>query len=459
MPFNSISFIYFFGVFFPLYWIFKSKYMLQNLFLLIGNLYFYAQIDPKLCVLWLLIALVTWLLGMAIAKNSQHKGFFLLIGLLFIFSQLFIAKYYNWLFGDLTRNFGIYQFISTVGLSYYTLAASSYLIDLYRGKLQAEGNPITLGAYLSFFPQLLSGPIPIAYKDLAQYSKNRTLNWIQIEEASQRILWGIVKKVIISGMLAKPVDYIFYNHTELGLIYLWLAIILYSFQVYMDFSGYSDMAWGIAKLLGININPNFKSPFISQTIDEFWRRWHLSLSAWLKEYIYLPLGGRGKNKAHYMLNIFLVFFVSGLWHGANANYILWGSFNGILFVIAILVGWTRSTNNTSNLFKSILSTLLVFILIAFTRVFFRSPDFGTAILFYQEMFRFNDLSLPDVGLQGLFYSILLVIIEGIRQHYTHPADFSNYKLPIRLAVYIGVICLIYLGWPTQNPTEYIYFKF
>lgn len=458
MPFNSIHFIYFFGVICPIYWLFRGNYKIQNIILLVGNLYFYAQVDLKLCVLWAVISLITWLLGKALETYQQRKAI-LILGLFLIFSQLFIAKYYNWLLGDFSEILSIYKFASTIGLSYYTLAASSYLVDIYRKKLSPVANPITLGAYLSFFPQLLSGPIPIAYKDLPQYSLPRSISMTAVEEAGQRILWGIFKKVIVSGLLAKPVDYIFYNHSELGFIYLWLAIILYSFQVYMDFSGYSDMAWGIAKLLGIKINSNFNSPFISRTIDEFWRRWHLSLSAWLKEYIYLPLGGRGKSQWQYMVNIFIVFFMSGFWHGANANFILWGSFNGLLFVLAILIGWTREKNDTEYGMKGFFTMLLVFLSIAFTRVFFRSPDFATALTYYQEMFNTSEFSIPDIGLEGLIVSIIIVLIEWLQRNRPHPANISAWALPLRLAIYASAICLLYGTWPTQNPTEYIYFKF
>ncbi|MDI9879630.1 MBOAT family O-acyltransferase [Flectobacillus longus] len=458
MPFNSIHFIYFFGVICPIYWLFKANYKVQNLILLVGSLYFYSQVDLKLCVLWGVIFMITSSLGKSI-ETFQLRKVTLTLGLLLIFSQLFIAKYYNWLIGDFSHTISIYKFVSTIGLSYYTLAACSYLIDIYRKKLSPVTNPITLGAYLSFFPQLLSGPIPIAYKDLPQYSQPRNITINSVEDAGQRILWGIFKKVIVSGLLAKPVDYIFYNHSELGIIYLWLAIILYSFQVYMDFSGYSDMAWGIAKLLGIKINANFNSPFISRTIDEFWRRWHLSLSAWLKEYIYLPLGGRGNSKWQYMVNIFIVFFMSGVWHGANANFILWGSFNGLLFLFAILTGWTREKNDVQYGIKGFTSMFLVFLSIAFTRVFFRSPDFATAITYYKEMFRLGDYSIPDIGLEGLGLSLLIVLIEWLQRNRSHPADISAWSLPFRIASYASSIIIIYWAWPTQNPTEYIYFKF
>ncbi|MDI9873819.1 MBOAT family O-acyltransferase [Flectobacillus rivi] len=458
MPFNSINFIYFFGVICPIYWLFKANFKLQNITLLVGSLYFYAQVDLKLCALWAVISLITWSLGNALEHFQQRKTI-LWLGLFLIFSQLFIAKYYNWLLGDFSGTLSIYKFASTIGLSYYTLAASSYLVDIYRKKISPVTNPVTLGAYLSFFPQLLSGPIPIAYKDLPQYSQSRSISITSVEEATQRILWGIFKKVIVAGLLAKPVDYIFYNHSELGFIYLWLAIVLYSFQVYMDFSGYSDMAWGIAKLFGIKINANFNSPFISRTIDEFWRRWHLSLSAWLKEYIYLPLGGRGSSKWQYMVNIFIVFFMSGVWHGANANFILWGSFNGLLFILAILTGWTREKNDTQYGMKGFFSMLLVFLSIAFTRVFFRSPDFATAITYYQDMFKLNDFSIPDIGIMGLGLSAMIVFVEWLQRNKKHPADIFGWSLSIRLVIYASVISVIYWMWPTQNPTEYIYFKF
>ncbi|WP_026995463.1 MBOAT family O-acyltransferase [Flectobacillus major] len=459
MPFNTLKFVYFFAFFFPIYWAAKKNTTLQNSILIIGSLVFYGWDDYRLSVLLVAISIFCWIGAIAITKLERFKVFiyyFVITSLLF---QLFICKYYHWILGERHHNITWYSFTTTVGISYYILAAYSYVTDVYREKLRPSFSIINLLAYFSFFPQLLSGPIPIAYRDLAQYAEPKNLSLESTEQAIQRIIWGLFKKVIVSSTLATPVDYIFYNHDALEAPYLWLGVFLYSFQVYMDFSGYSDMAWGLARLLGIKINPNFNAPFISRSIDEFWRRWHLSLSAWLKEYIYIPLGGRGKFKLQYCFNVLAVFFISGLWHGANSTYILWGTANGLLFVISILLGLTRNPKNQNYTWKNLLPILLVFISISLTRVFFRSPNLTSAILYYQEMFKVGQLNIPDIGHEAMLLSLGVVLVEFFQRNQIHTADIQHKPLYLRAIIYAIMLGSIIYFWPAHNSTEYIYFKF
>jgi alginate O-acetyltransferase complex protein AlgI len=457
MAFNTLHFVYFFAVFFGLYWFFKNNINIQNLLIVIGSYFFYGYANYKLPILLATVSVFIYFLG-GFIQNTKNKKSVFYLSLLALLLQLFYFKYANWIF-DFKSTDKWYQLINTIGISYFTLAAYSYLVDIYRAKVVAEKNPITLFSYLSFFPHLLSGPIPIAHMHLAQFSIAKTINFLRIEIAFQRIAWGLFKKVIISSLLASEVNYIFYNQSTMGVLYLWLGIILYSFQVYMDFSGYSDMAFGFSKLLGFNINPNFKSPFISTSIDEFWRRWHLSLSDWLREYVYIPLGGRGNSKLHYMIVILIVFSVSGLWHGANANFVLWGFFNGLLFVVSILLGLTQKSKVKVYHWYDVFKIMMVFISISFTRVLFRSATFDQAIAYYKNMFVFTNLQIPDIGIKALLFSVAVVIIEFLQRNKDNASNISNLSNWQRVLLYGIIVALIVFLWPVVNSTEYIYFKF
>jgi alginate O-acetyltransferase complex protein AlgI len=470
MAFNTLHFVYFFSAFLVLYWLFRKNLLLQNLLIIIASYGFYAFAkyeapfdflkvfaNYKLPCVLAIVSIFTFFTGLVLEKANNKKP--ILYGsLLLLLIQLFYFKYANWIFDFKTTDLW-YQLRNTIGISYFTLAAYSYLVDINRGKISAEKNIISLLSYLSFFPHLLSGPIPIAHLHLGQFSVQKTIDYFKIETAFQRIAWGLFKKVIISGMLASEVNYVFYNQSTLGVLYLWLGIILYSFQVYMDFSGYSDMAFGISKLLGFNISPNFKSPFISTSIDEFWRRWHLSLSTWLREYVYIPLGGRGNSKLHYIVVILIVFTVSGLWHGANATFVLWGFFNGLLFVLSILFGFTPSSKIKTYHWYDVFKIILVFVSISFTRVLFHSADLEQATAYYKNMFVFTNLQIPDIGIKALLFSVGVVIIEFLQKNRDNASDVSHMPLIIRLLLYGIIIALIWFLWPVINSTEYIYFKF
>ncbi len=459
MPFNTLYFLYFFACFFPVYWLAKKYSNLQNGLLVLANMVFYGWTEPKLCGLIVAVALLIWLGAILMERLPGLAMTIYAWVIVLLFYQLFLCKYYKWFFGeDQGHPFWI-SLTTTVGISYYTLAAYSYITDVYRKKMLARRNFVALLAYLSFFPQLLAGPIPIAHQDFAQYLAQRHLTWTDIEQAIQRILWGLFKKAVVASQLAIPVDYIFYNHASLPYTYLWAGVLMYSFQVYMDFSGYSDMAWGLARLLGIKVNYNFNAPFIARTIDEFWRRWHLSLSAWLKEYIYIPLGGRGKNRWQYSFNIMAVFVVSGLWHGANSNFLLWGSANGLLFVLSIIWGLTRKSKDLSYNLKDYTGVITVFVAISLTRVFFRSPDLMTALHYYQAMVAVKGFVLPDVGLLGIGLSWFVVLVEFIQRRQLHAIDILNRPLYVRIPTYLVLCVGVYYFWPVINSTEYIYFKF
>ena len=456
MAFNTLNFVYFFGLFFLAFWLLKKNTLLQNALIIAGSYYFYSFANIKLPFVLFCVSAFTYLGGWLISKYP-HKQFLLISILLVLLGQLFYFKYVHWLFPADTNPY--FVLINTMGLSYFTLAAYSYLVDMFKQKITFDQNPFSLFSYLSFFPHLLSGPIPIAHLHLSQFSLPKSIDLNTVETAFQRIAWGLFKKVIISSLLASEVKYIFYNHETLGFLYLWLGIILYSFQVYMDFSGYSDMAYGFAKLLGFNISHNFKSPFISTSIDEFWRRWHLSLSNWLREYVYIPMGGRGNSKLHYLFVILVVFTISGLWHGANATFVLWGFFNGLLFVVSILFGLTQQSKEKTYRWTDIFKILAVFISISFTRVLFNSPDLAKAIQFYKNMFVFSNHQIPDIGLKALLFSIAVVIMEFLQKNQDNASNISRFPIWIRIGFYILILTLTVLLWPMVNSTEYIYFKF
>ncbi len=456
MAFNTLHFIYFFGIFFLAFHSARKFVPLQNCIIIAGSYFFYGYANIKLPLVLFAVSGFSYL-GAYFLSKSKQKLPTLIILLTLLLGQLFYFKYINWIFPSGSNPY--FQLINTIGISYFTLAAYSYLVDIYRQKISFDTNPLSLFSYLSFFPQLLSGPIPIAHIHLAQFNLPKTLSIEATETAFQRIAWGLFKKVIISSLLASEVNYIFYNYSTLSYLYLWLGIILYSFQVYMDFSGYSDMAYGISKLLGFNISPNFKSPFISTSIDEFWRRWHLSLSSWLREYVYIPLGGRGNSTFHYLTVILVVFTISGLWHGANATFVLWGFFNGLLFTISILFGLNQKAKEKTYSWTDLFKIIAVFISISFTRVLFRSVDLQQAIQFYKNMFIFSNHTLPDIGLKALLFSVCVVLIEFLQKNQANASDITRFPMPIKLALYTTILVLTVVLWPVINSTEYIYFKF
>lgn len=477
MLFNTSTFAIFFAIIFTLYWILRGSYQRQNLLLLIGNYIFYGWLSWKFLIIIALISIIS-LLGAGIIEHSQRKTerrIAVWTSCLFIGGLLGVMKYYNFFMNsihDVVSLMG-YQWqlhnlkwLLPVGLSYYVFSSLGYVIDVYKGKVQAAKDVIAYFAYLSFFPHVLSGPIAQAAHLLPQFNQKRMITWQRTEDGIMQFTWGLFKKVVIADAMVKNVAYIFAHYQDHSGSVLLIGAVLYSFQVYADFSGYSDMACGIARVLGFDIIQNFNLPFFSRDISEFWRKWHISLSKWLTSYIYIPLGGKSANTFKYIRNILLTFTFSGLWHGANWTYVSWGFLNGLYFIPAILRGGAKKYETPVAhgkwlpTPKELGQMLFTFGLVTFSRIFFRSPDMTAAFGYIKGIFSLTLFKLPNFGASGLLWIAGLVVFEWINRHKRYTLEpTATQPIWIRYPQFAAVAAFIVVAMSVNPGTEYIYFKF
>lgn len=354
MIFNSIEFLIFLPITFILYWfVFHKELKVQNLLLLAASYVFYGWWDWRFLSLIVISTLIDYIVGIKLKsteKKSTRKKW-LWVSVIFNLGLLGVFKYFNFFIDswvNLMSSVGYHmestwslQVILPVGISFYTFQTMSYSIDVYRNQLEPTKDFVSFAAFVAFFPQLVAGPIERASNLLPQILKPRTFASEQSIDGVRLIIWGLFKKVVIADSLAPMVDAIFKNYTDYTGGTLFLGAVLFAFQIYGDFSGYSDIAIGTAKLFGIEVMSNFKFPYFSRDIAEFWRRWHISLSTWFRDYLYIPLGGSKGGKWKSLRNIFAIFVVSGFWHGANWTFIAWGGFHSLLYVPIFLVGTNR----------------------------------------------------------------------------------------------------------------------
>lgn len=351
MVFSSIVFLW---VFLPLVFVINlfMAGRLSNVFLLLASLIFYAWGEPQLVVLMMASILVNWLAGKLIGKYGGHKKGILAAAVVIDLSLLGYFKYAGFLAGAVNTLAGgtvirVPDIRLPIGISFFTFQAISYVADVYRGETQAQDKLVNTALYISFFPQLIAGPI-VRYHDINLQLENRHITWEKVAEGFRRFVYGLSKKVLISNVLGACTDQIY--ALEPGAItgaMAWLAAVCYMFQIYYDFSGYSDMAIGLGKMFGFDFPENFNYPYISHSVREFWRRWHISLSTWFREYVYIPLGGNRKGNRRTYVNLLIVFFLTGLWHGAGWNYILWGLYHGFFLVIErVFTAMKARTANT-----------------------------------------------------------------------------------------------------------------
>ena len=422
MLFNSIEFLLFFPTVFVLYWfVFNKNLKVQNSLILISSYVFYGWWDYRFLCLIFLSTIVDYTVGLNIPKQNSEKKQKLLLwcSVLFNLSVLGFFKYYNFfvdswveLFSSLgyeIKSIWTLNIILPVGISFYTFQTMSYTIDVYRKKLEPTKDFISFASFVSFFPQLVAGPIERASNLLPQILNRREFQYEQGVQGLRLILWGMFKKVVIADSLAPRVDDIFGNYQDLGGGTLWLGAIYFAFQIYCDFSGYSDIAIGTSKLFGFELKSNFKFPYFSRNIGEFWRRWHISLSTWFRDYLYIPLGGSQKGKWKSIRNIFIIFLVSGFWHGANWTFIIWGLFHSILFLPSFIFKTNRKYTNSiigENTFlptpKEFLQVGTTFVLVTIGWVFFRSETLEDSFLYLYKMLSNYELN-----------SSLLVIVKNI----------------------------------------------
>ena len=512
MLFNSFEFAIFLPIVFLLYWFVfdyamrkcKRQLLWQNLFVVVASYIFYGWWDWRFLILIAITTLLSFLSGIGIeyAPTQRGKKAVMIANIVVNLGILGVYKYYDFFATQFARLFGIesdfllLHLILPVGISFYTFQALSYSIDIYRKQIQPTHDIVAFTAFLSFFPQLVAGPIERATNLLPQFQKKRTFDYATAVDGMRQILWGLFKKIVVADNCATYVDTVFADISSQSGSTLLLAAVLFTFQIYGDFSGYSDIAIGTAKLFGIKLMRNFNVPYFSRDIAEFWRRWHISLTTWFRDYVYIPLGGSRPDtsslspnslfassptaytKCIAVRNTFVIFLLSGFWHGANWTFVLWGAYHALLFVPLLLLNKNRryrDTVATITLPDGTIKTkwlpslkeagqmLLTFALAVFGWIIFRAQDISQIGEVLSTICSDSLLSIPwlmnrDYYIPTIMAIILLLAVEWRSRNYSHGFGFLNRSNQlVRIATYLMVLfCIFAFGGHAEN---FIYFQF
>ena len=486
MLFNSFEFLVFLVTVFALYWsIPREKINVQNALLLLASYVFYGWWEWKFLILIIFSSFVDYFIGKFLGEteDDRKRKFLLSLSLIINLGLLGVFKYYNFFiteFNEMAQGFGLDSSLSTlnlilpVGISFYTFQSLSYSIDCYQRKIAPSKNLLQFLTYVAFFPQLVAGPIERAKTLLPQFEKERHFNYEFAVKGVHQIIWGFFKKVVVADNCAVLANQIF-NQDSYAESSSWLLIfgaVLFAFQIYGDFSGYSDIAIGTAKLFGVQLMKNFDYPYFSRDIAEFWRRWHISLSSWFKDYIYFPLGGSRGGKVLTLRNVFAIFLVSGFWHGANWTYMFWGFLHASLFIPLYILNINRKNLGTvadgRNLpsIGDVFSIFLTFTLATIAWVFFRADSITEAFHYlsstvsnlgipYSAKFFTGDNILDVITRVWIFIPILLVV-EWFNRTKEYGSEFNNALLQKGVSIASIVIIFFYGKFDYQ---EFIYFQF
>ena len=482
MFFNSINFAIFLPVVFILYWFVTNKNLkFQNILLLVSSYFFYACWDWRFLFLLIFSTVLDYYTGikMSDAKNQASKKFWFWLSISVNLGFLGVFKYYNFFaasFADAIANFGFQvnprtlKVILPVGISFYTFHGLSYVIDIYKDRIKAEKNFIDYSVFVSFFPLLVAGPIERATHLLPQVKKKREFDFSMAVDGLKQILWGLFKKVVIADNCAKFANIIFANYTDYSGSTLALGAVFFAFQIYGDFSGYSDIALGTARLFGIDLLRNFAFPYFSRDIAEFWRRWHISLSTWFRDYLYIPLGGSKGGIWMKIRNTFIIFLVSGFWHGANWTFIVWGLLNAICIMPSIIFNTNRTNldivaqGRLLPTIKEFFSIILTFSLTVLAWVFFRSATIDQALGYISRLFSASFFSFPVFKIETYSFPvfillILFIVIEwmGREQQYAIANLFSKKPRVYRWIFYYLIVIIIFVFAGSNQ--QFIYFQF
>jgi len=460
MLFNSLNFAIFLPTVLFLYVIVPHR--LRKYLLLISSYFFYMSWKPEYVILILLSTIIDYFCGFYLGKqqNLKKRRCILAISMFFNLGLLFIFKYFNFFYSNIHTvlftggEHYLIDLILPVGISFYTFQTMSYTIDVYFKKQDVEPNFITFATYVTYFPQLVAGPIERPQNLLEQFKRRYVLNYDNFKEGLRMILWGLFKKIVVADNISKYVDAVFNNtsnHTSFALI---VAAYLFSLQIYCDFSGYSDIAIGVSKLFNINLMKNFQTPYFSRSITEFWRRWHISLSSWFRDYLYIPLGGGRVSMIRVYLNLMITFLVSGLWHGANWTFVVWGGIHGIFICLDKLIKRPLPVPN-------VIKVLVTAHIAVFAFVFFRADSIEHAMLFFKRLFLFDFNYLYEVkSLVNYSLSLLVLIIFDYKLGLKSFSEFldeipSGFKR--RLIYTICLFMIIHFG--NFYSESFIYFQF
>ena len=479
MLFNSIDFAIFLPIVFTLYWVLRNQLKLQNLLIVVASYIFYGMWDWRFLFLILFSTVVDYTMGILIEKNDSKnkKKLFLWISILVNLGFLGYFKYSNFFLENFVQAFSFLgqdlkfrglEIVLPVGISFYTFQTLSYTIDVYRKKLSPTKDFIAFSAFVSFFPQLVAGPIERATHLLPQFYRKRKFDYKLAVNGMRQILWGLFKKVVIADNCAQFANQIFNNYEDYSGSTLILGAVFFTFQIYGDFSGYSDIAIGISRLFGFDLMRNFAYPYFSRDIAEFWRRWHISLSTWFRDYLYIPLGGSRGGMWMKIRNTFIIFLVSGFWHGANWTFIVWGALNALYFLPLLLSGKNRNHlevvayDKSLPSFKEILQIGVTFGLTVFAWIFFRAENLGHAFGYISRIFHNTIFSVPAIVKdckQILILLIFFLIIEwlGRRKHFALEFEKGDHRF-LKWTLYSLIVLLIGLFMQTEE-TPFIYFQF
>ena len=487
MLFNSFNFAIFLPIVFLLYWfVVNKKLQSQNVLLLIASYFFYACWDWRFMFLLIFSTLLDYFTGlkMSDAENKNSKKFWFWLSVIINLGFLGVFKYYNFFadsFAQLLSQVGMHinpttiNVVLPVGISFYTFHGLSYVIDIYKDRIKAEKNFTEYAVFVSFFPLLVAGPIERATHLLPQIKKERTFDYTKAVDGLRQILWGLFKKVVIADQCATFANLIFNHSNQYSGLTLLFGALFFTFQIYCDFSGYSDIALGTARLFGIELLRNFAFPYFSRDIAEFWRRWHISLSSWFRDYLYIPLGGSRGGAWMSVKNTFIIFIVSGFWHGANWTFVAWGALNAIYFLPLLLMKRNRDNieivamGKTIPTAKEFFAMLTTFGLTVFAWIFFRAENLNHAFKFIKGMFagfihpksyvqaiRFVQ---HEVGYMLPILLLFFILIEWIgRENQFALAKVGlKWKAAFRYAFYVVLIFMII--WFSGKEQQFIYFQF
>ncbi|MDZ7847225.1 MAG: MBOAT family O-acyltransferase [Owenweeksia sp.] len=482
MLFNSIDFAIFLPIVFVLYWFVTNRNLkLQNFLIMVSSYVFYGWWDWRFLSLIIFSTIVDYTVGRYLGKatNESNRKALLWVSILVNLGFLGFFKYYNFFIDNFIQAFSFFgvslsarslNIILPVGISFYTFQTLSYTIDVYKKRLKPTKDFIAFSAFVGFFPQLVAGPIERATNLLPQFYTKRNFSYHQAVDGLRQILWGLFKKVVIADNCAEYANAIFNNSSDYSGSTLVFGALLFAFQIYGDFSGYSDIAIGTSRLFGFNLMRNFAFPYFSRDIAEFWRRWHISLSTWFRDYLYIPLGGSRGGTAMKVRNTFIIFIVSGFWHGANWTFIVWGALNAIYFLPLLLGNKNRSNMGTVAEGRYLPSmaeagkVLITFALTILAWIFFRADSVTHAFQYIASIFDPTLFSLPDFSaVNNVKTTLLLVAVFLLIEWLGREGEFAIAKIgkhwnrPIRYAFYYAIIMAIF--WYGGKQQEFIYFQF
>lgn len=457
---------------------------LSNYLLLVASFVFYAWGEPYLVLLMLVSVILNWMVGLLLSRTGPASGnaalkegsersiaapglrrLILVIGVaadLTILGCFKYAGFFAQTINDLLRSdiLPVPHITLPIGISFFTFQAISYIVDVYRGDTKASRSFVNVALYISFFPQLIAGPI-VKYKDINRQIESRHVNWVGVADGFRRFVYGLGKKILIANVLGLCADTVYsYDIAKIGGGAAWVGALAYTFQIYYDFSGYSDMAIGLGQMFGFRIPENFNYPYMSCSISEFWRRWHISLGSWFREYVYIPLGGNRKGQLRTYINLAIVFFLTGLWHGAALTFIIWGMYHGI-FVLVERAGLGKMLRRTR-----ILAPVYAFLVVHFGWVLFRADDIMTGIKFQVRMllpWRYSDAAIhPGLYMdrKTIMVFVLAVIGMGLIQRFLPAGIRNRWKNSVPEAVFlIGMLLLCLASLASDTYNAFIYFQF